>query len=1119
MGCLGRLGTQSSLPRHGGGALADAEAQERLVFAMPPRKPAKGAARERKPAMKRGGRGASKAPGAGGAPSAGGGGRPKKASAGELRKAKIPKGDAAAHKQQSYYDVDSDDEDYAGRTKAEDEEFGEQKTEFEDLPSDFDDEEIDEDEAFTEEDKRRYGDVNWDSFASGKKKGKKGGSVDFSDEDFDDDEELDDDDDALGDDGDPLGDGSDEEEELMLESDEDDDDDEGDDDDAAEEEDDEVAEEDGEEGVSEEDGEEEEYEDDDDEGDDDEEDSDDDDDDKTDALLDDVIGDVRATRVAREVATRGRRLRRGLTEATPESEFGTAPSAGTGGGNGPGALSVASLMAASLGKGVVGGGDDDDDDARASTHKKNRSLNPLAGARRRLDRLASNAVVPASAPLPKLISERVERKAAYQATGEAVSLWQDSVKANREKPTLKFTDQERSKAPRVKTLASMNATFDAGGDGATDFEKAIMAKIKESGLVSGRDVEKAEDLALNALSAEEASERRARLAKMRNLLFRHELKAKRVKAIKSKTFHRHNRKTGAVKLIDGDGVMVDGDGDDDAALEGLEGEDSAERRREYLRAQERMLLKHKNTSRWAKRAIRKGLAHLPGTKEAIAEQLRIGQELKRKIGIGGGGGGDEGDESSETEASDEDGEDDEPSAGPLSDAVAERRRLARAKTQTLRAIQDGEKASEEEGGLFALPFMAKALRKKREAAEAEARALLEDIERAEAEAKRGDADWTTGDDDDGDNDGAGTWGAGSRSFPTSSPNGYGTGTAAGADGTRGGSDGNDGGAAATRRTFSGGAKASTRAKVSSRRADAEEPSDGNDANGDDANGEDDEEKEKDDVEDGTGPSEPKPRRGAARAAARAAAAGAAGASEAPSLRPAGVAAATSTAPRELPRGAGAAKARHAARQAGRAGVVDIVADLATDDGADRDGGFGEDAGLPTADADDDDSQRALLARAFAGDDVVAAFDAEKNAEVEAELPKFETPKRMPGWGGWAEDQAKRPVPKWQVEAEKKAAREKARALKARADADLRRVVISERFDKKAAAFNVEHLPHGFESREVYEGAMRHPLGSDVNTDKSFRDLTRPKVLKNAGAVIRPPTLPKSRKRKAADAAK
>ena len=145
---------------------------------------------------------------------------------------------------------------------------------------------------------------------------------------------------------------------------------------------------------------------------------------------------------------------------------------------------------------------------------------------------------------------------------------------------------------------------------------------------------------------------------------------------------------------------------------------------------------------------------------------------------------------------------------------------------------------------------------------------------------------------------------------------------------------------------------------------------------------------------------------------------------------------------------------------------------------------------------------------------MAAFDAEKTAEVEAELPESETPKRMPGWGGWAEDQAKRPAPKWQVEAEKAAAREKARARAARSDADLRRVIISEKFDKKAAAFNVEHLPHGFESKAVYEGSMRAPLGADVNTDKSFRDLTRPKVLKNAGAVIRPPAPPKTRKRKA-----
>ena len=106
-------------------------------------------------------------------------------------------------------------------------------------------------------------------------------------------------------------------------------------------------------------------------------------------------------------------------------------------------------------------------------------------------------------------------------------------------------------------------------------------------------------------------------------------------------------------------------------------------------------------------------------------------------------------------------------------------------------------------------------------------------------------------------------------------------------------------------------------------------------------------------------------------------------------------------------------------------------------------------------------------------------------------------------------------PKWQVEAEKAAAREKAKALKRRADAKLAHVVVSEKFDKKAAAFNVEHLPHGFESRAVYEGSMRAPLGSDVNTDKAFRDLTRPKVLKNAGAVIRPMQKPKAEHNKRA----
>lgn len=41
---------------------------------------------------------------------------------------------------------------------------------------------------------------------------------------------------------------------------------------------------------------------------------------------------------------------------------------------------------------------------------------------------------------------------------------------------------------------------------------------------------------------EDVKDHQDRLAKMRNLLFRHEMKAKRIKKIKSKTFHRLMKK-------------------------------------------------------------------------------------------------------------------------------------------------------------------------------------------------------------------------------------------------------------------------------------------------------------------------------------------------------------------------------------------------------------------------------------------------------------------------------------------------------------------------------------------------------------------------------------------------
>lgn len=70
-------------------------------------------------------------------------------------------------------------------------------------------------------------------------------------------------------------------------------------------------------------------------------------------------------------------------------------------------------------------------------------------------------------------------------------------------------------------------------------------------------------------------------------------------------------------------------------------------------------------------------------------------------------------------------------------------------------------------------------------------------------------------------------------------------------------------------------------------------------------------------------------------------------------------------------------------------------------------------------AGNDLTQRELIARAFAGDNVAAEFEADKEAEAERELPKIEAPSVLPGWGAWASNQKE---PKWLAAAKLKVER-------------------------------------------------------------------------------------------------
>jgi U3 small nucleolar RNA-associated protein 14 len=52
---------------------------------------------------------------------------------------------------------------------------------------------------------------------------------------------------------------------------------------------------------------------------------------------------------------------------------------------------------------------------------------------------------------------------------------------------------------------------------------------------------------------------------------------------------------------------------------------------EFKRAQERLTLKHRNTSRWARRVLKRGLSlATEGQQDALHDQLRLGQQLRAK---------------------------------------------------------------------------------------------------------------------------------------------------------------------------------------------------------------------------------------------------------------------------------------------------------------------------------------------------------------------------------------------------------------------------------------------------------------------------------------------------------
>ncbi|KAM0252491.1 hypothetical protein ACHAP5_001139 [Fusarium lateritium] len=139
----------------------------------------------------------------------------------------------------------------------------------------------------------------------------------------------------------------------------------------------------------------------------------------------------------------------------------------------------------------------------------------------------------------------------------------------------------------------------------------------------------------------------------------------------------------------------------------------------------------------------------------------------------------------------------------------------------------------------------------------------------------------------------------------------------------------------------------------------------------------------------------------------------------------------------------------------------------------------------------------MVARAFAGEDVVGEFEAEKAAIAEDEDDKI-VDNTLPGWGSWVGDgvsakEQKRHHGRFltKVDGIKKNNRK---------DAKLEKVMINEKRIKKNDRYLANQLPHPFESRQQYERSLRLPVGPEWQTKETFQDTTKPRVLMKQGII-------------------
>ncbi|KAG8552969.1 hypothetical protein GDO81_003191 [Engystomops pustulosus] len=221
-------------------------------------------------------------------------------------------------------------------------------------------------------------------------------------------------------------------------------------------------------------------------------------------------------------------------------------------------------------------------------------------------------------PMNKAEEQKILRQAAYQKSSQEVSRWKKVVTENRKAEQLVFplNEQPLRPAPIEENLTAWKAR--------TPLEMEIFSMLhKHKQPIVAPVLTPMEKASIKAMSLEEAKRRRIELQRARILQSYYQVKARRERKIKSKSYRKVKKKgrmKQSLKIFEELRKT-----NPEAALEELE-------KLEKDRIQERMSLKHQKTGKWAKsRAIM--AKYDDEARKAMQEQLQKHKELTTKIAV------------------------------------------------------------------------------------------------------------------------------------------------------------------------------------------------------------------------------------------------------------------------------------------------------------------------------------------------------------------------------------------------------------------------------------------------------------------------------------------------------